>query len=86
MSEGQSTLRSARHRKNTGKSTYLLRHPLTIIGQVLGIFALILIIFTFYGIDIGVISGYATAFIVLAVIILVLFGLNLRRNAVGTSV
>ena len=75
-------MRSVRHRKKTGKGTYSLRHPLTIIGQVLGIFALVLIIFTFYGIDIGVISGYTTAFIVLAVIILVLFGLNLRRNAV----
>ena len=57
-------------------------HPLTVIGQVLGIFALLLIIFTYMGTNIGFITGYTTAFIALAVIIFILFGLNIRRNAV----
>jgi len=57
-------------------------HPLTIIGQVLGVAALLLIIFTFKGTNIGFITGYTTAFPVLAAIILILFGLNIRRNAV----
>ncbi|MBA7696308.1 hypothetical protein ES703_104953 [subsurface metagenome] len=82
LSEGQSIMRSVRHKQNTGKSTYLKRHPLTIIGEVLGIFALLLIILTFYGRNIGFITGYSMAFLVLAVIIFVLFGLNLRRLSV----
>ena len=57
-------------------------HPLTVIGQVLGIFALLLIIFTYMGTNIGFFTGYTTAFIALAVIIFILFGLNIRRNAV----
>lgn len=57
-------------------------HPLTIAGQVLGILALILIIRTFSGMDTWFITGYTTAFPVLAVIIFILFGLNLQRNAV----
>ena len=47
-------------------------HPLTIPGSVLGIFALILIIRTFSGMNTGVITGYATAFRVLAVVIFIL--------------
>lgn len=57
-------------------------HPLTVIGQVLGIFALLLIIFTYMDTNIGFISGYTTAFIALAVIIFILIGLNIGRNAV----
>ena len=57
-------------------------HPLTIIGQALGIFAVLLITFTYMGKNLGCISGYATAFIVLAVTVFILFGLNIRRNAV----
>ena len=57
-------------------------HPLSIAGQVLGILALLLIIFTFQGRDVLFITGYTTAFPVLAVIIFILFGLNIRRNAV----
>lgn len=85
LSEGQSIMRSVRHKQNTGKSTYLKRHPLTIIGEVLGIFALLLIILTFYGRNIGFITGYSMAFLVLAVIIFVLFGLNLRRNKISIT-
>ncbi len=59
-----------------------IRHPLTIAGNILGILALVLIIFTYYGRDIGFLTGYTNAFIVLAVLIFVLVGLNLRRNAV----
>ena len=50
--------------------------------MVLGTLALLVIIFTFYHIDIGFITGFATAFIVFAVLIFILFGLNLRRNVV----
>ena len=57
-------------------------HPITIAGQILGIFALILIIRTFSGLNTGAITGYTTAFLVLAVITLILFALNLGRNAV----
>jgi len=57
-------------------------HPITIAGQVLGILALILIICTFNGISILFITGYDTAFRVLAIIIFALFGLNIRRNAI----
>jgi len=59
-----------------------IKHPLTIAGSVLGVLALLLIIFTFNGTDIGFITGYDTAFLVLAVIVFILFGLNIRRNAV----
>jgi len=58
------------------------KHPLTIAGSVLGVLALLLVIFTFNGTDIGFITGYDTAFLVLAVLIFILFGLNIRRNAV----
>ena len=58
------------------------KHPLTIAGSVLGVLALLLVIFTFNGTDIGFITGYQTAFLVLAVLIFILFGLNIRRNAV----
>jgi len=60
-------------------------HPITIAGQILGIFALILIIRTFSGMNTGAITGYTTAFWVLAVVIFILFGLNIRRNAVLKS-
>ncbi|MFC1908237.1 hypothetical protein ACFLWD_03735 [Chloroflexota bacterium] len=57
-------------------------HPLTIIGQVLGIFVLILIIFTYMGKSIGFITGYSTAFPALAAIIFIKIGINIGRNAV----
>jgi len=62
----------------------LKRHtrPITIIGNLLGIAALLLIIFTYKGINIWFITGYTTAFTVLAVIIFLLFGLNIVRNAI----
>lgn len=56
-------------------------HPITIIANLLGIAALLLIIFTSKGTTIWFITGYTTAFIVLAVIIFLLFGLNITRNA-----
>ena len=61
----------------------LKRHtrPITIIGNLLGIAALLLIIFTYKGTNIWFITGYTTAFTVLAVIIFLLFGLNIVRNA-----
>jgi len=52
--------------------------------MILGILALLLIIFTYEGIDIGFLTGYTSAFIALTVLIFVLIGLNLRRNAVLT--
>ena len=60
-------------------------HPITVAGQILGIFALILIIRTFSGMNTGCIAGYTTAFLVLAVTMFVLFGLNILRNAVLKS-
>ena len=57
-------------------------HPITIAGQILGIFALVLIIRTFSGLNTGAITGYSTAFLVLAIVIFILFALNLGRNAV----
>ncbi len=57
-------------------------HPLTIIGQVFGILALLLVIFTYGGKSIGFFTGYATAFPTLAVIIFILIGLNIGRNAI----
>jgi len=58
------------------------KHPLTFAGSVLGVLAVLLIVFTFNGTEIGFMTGYETAFLVLAVIIFVLFGLNIARNAV----
>ena len=81
VSEVQSALRFRRTKWRWKRHT----HPLTITGQVLGVLALLLIIFTFRGMDILFITGYRTAFIVLAVIIFILFGLNIRRNAVLKS-
>ena len=60
-------------------------HPITVAGQILGIFALILIIRAFSGLNTWAITGYTTAFLVLAVVTLVLFVLNLGRNAVLKS-
>jgi len=60
-------------------------HPITVAGQILGIFVLILIIRTFSGLNTGHITGYTTAFLVLAVVTLILFALNLGRNAVLKS-
>ena len=57
-------------------------HPITIAGQILGIFVLILIIRTFSGLNTGAITGYSTAFLVLAGVIFILFVLNFGRNAV----
>jgi len=56
-------------------------HPITIAGQILGVFALILIIRTFSGLNTGAITGYTMGFIVLAVIIFVKVGFTILRNA-----
>lgn len=58
------------------------RHPISIAGQVLGISALIVIICTFSGTSILFVTGYDTAFRVLAIIIFALFALNVRRNTI----
>jgi hypothetical protein len=58
------------------------RHPLTIAGSVVGVLAVVLIVFTFNGTDIGFIAGYERTFLALAVLIFILFGLNIGRNAV----
>jgi len=50
--------------------------------MVLGTLALLVIVFTMNHVDIGFITGFSNAFIALAVLIFVLFGLNLRRNVV----
>ena len=78
VSEFQSALRY----KHTEWRWKRFTHPLTIGGVILGILALILIIRTFSGMDTWFVTGYTTAFRVLAVIIFILFGLNLGRNAV----
>ena len=77
VSETQSALRFRRTKWRWKRHT----HPLTIAGVILGVFALILIIRTFSGLDTGFITGYTTAFLVLAVVIFILFGLNIGRNA-----
>jgi len=81
VSESQS---AARYKRTTWRWKRFI-HPLTIAGQILGIFALILIIRTFSGLNTGAITGYTTAFLVLAVVIFILFVLNLGRNAVLKS-
>lgn len=58
-----------------------IKHPITIAGMILGIIALIIIIFTYYDRNIGFLTGYENAFAALAVLIFALVGLNLRRNA-----
>ena len=77
VGETHSALRFARTKWRFKRHT----HPITIIGVLLGIAALLLIIFTFKGTNIWFITGYTTAFTVLAVIIFLLFGLNIMRNA-----
>ena len=62
-----------------------IKHPLTIAGMILGILSLILIIFTYYGRNLGFLTGYENAFVALAVLLFLLIGLNLRRNAVLTA-
>jgi len=51
-------------------------HPVTIIGILLGAAALAIVILTFNGV-----MGYMTGFIALTVIIFLLFGFNILRNA-----
>ena len=53
--------------------------------MILGILSLVLIIFAYEGRNIGFLTGYANAFIALAVLIFVLIGLNFRRNAIASS-
>ncbi len=74
--------RSAVRFKRTKWRMKRFTHPITIIGSLLGIAALLLIIFTYKGTNIWFITGYTTAFTVLAVIVFLLFGLNIMRNAI----
>ena len=62
-----------------------IKHPLTIAGVILGIIALLLIIFSYYRMDFWFITGFNQAFVALTVLILILIGLNLRRNAIAPS-
>jgi hypothetical protein len=81
VTESQSAARYKRTKWRGKRFT----HPLTIAGLILGVFALILIIRTFSGLNTGFITGYTTAFLVLAVVIFILFGLNIGRNAILKS-
>jgi len=63
-----------------------VKHPLTIAGMILGVITLILIISTYSSeIVFGFITGYFESFIALTILIFVLTGLNLRRNAIAPS-
>jgi len=55
-------------------------HPINIIGMILGVVALLLIVLTLAGINIPHITGYKTAFLVLAVIIFLKVGLKILFN------
>ncbi len=72
VSETQSAVRF----KQTEWRTKRFTHPTTIIGILLGGAALAIIILTFNGV-----MGYMTGFIALTVIIFLLFGFNILRNA-----
>ena len=72
VSETQSTVRFARTKWRIKRHT----HPVTIIGILLGAAALAIIILTFNGVMV-----YMTGFIALTVIIFLLFGFNILRNA-----
>ena len=56
-------------------------HPTMIASHALGILALLLAIFTYRGTNIGFLTGYGSAFVALAVIIFVMIGLNILKNA-----
>ena len=73
VSETQSAVRF----KQTEWRTKRFTHPTTIIGILLGGAALAIIILTFNGV-----MGYMTGFIALTVIIFLLFGFNILRNAI----
>ena len=81
-SEGQSAMRFVRVGWGIKKR---IKNPLTIAGVILGIIALLLIIFTYSKMDFGLITGYNQASVALTVLILVLIGLNLRRNVIAPS-
>ncbi len=72
VSETQSAVRF----KQTEWRTKRFTHPTTIIGILLGGAALAIIILTFNGV-----MGYMTSFTALTVIIFLLFGFNILRNA-----
>ena len=57
-------------------------HPLNIIGMILGVAAVLLIVLTLIGIDIPLITGYKTAFLVLTVIIFLKVGLKIIFNTI----
>jgi hypothetical protein len=56
------------------------KNSISIIGMVLGAFALLLIAFTIVGINIPLIDGYRMSFRVLAIIIFLKFGLKIIQN------
>jgi len=57
-----------------------LTDPINIIGSVLGVAATLVIIFTFKDINIPLISGYTTAFQVLAGLLLFKVGLKILQD------
>ena len=57
-----------------------LTDPINIIGSILGVAATLVIIFTLKNIEIPLISGYATAFQVLAVLLFLKVGLKILQD------
>lgn len=55
-------------------------NPINIIGMILGVAAVLLVVLTLIGINILLITGYKTAFLVLAVIIFLKVGLKILFN------
>jgi peptidoglycan/LPS O-acetylase OafA/YrhL len=54
--------------------------PINIIGSILGAAAILVIIFAFKDVDIPLISGYTTAFHVLAILLLIKVGLKMLQE------
>ncbi len=57
-------------------------NPISIIGMGLGVLALLFVIFTLGNINIPLISGYKTAFLMLAIIIFIKLGLKILQNRI----
>jgi uncharacterized membrane protein len=55
-------------------------NPINIIGMILGVVAVLLVVLTLVGINIPLITGYNTAFLVLAAIIFLKVGLKILFN------
>lgn len=75
-----SSVHSSIQYKQTKWRLKRLTHPVMITSHALGILALLLVIFTHGGTNIGFFTGYATASVALAVIVFVKIGLNVLKN------